>query len=155
VIFYLNFFSHDAHEKKRGGALWKKIVILLVHVKIYARGGLVLAICKAQFEGGGLWMLMAFKLGVPQGRYPFSLRENFMLRNDQASSTRLTSTHNYWTINQFWSFQMGEKKNAEYFKRLFTFFHNFFFNWEKYYLKISTFSKWYNFMSKLPAEVIW
>jgi hypothetical protein len=40
-------------------------------------------------------MVTPFKLGIPQGRYPFSLGENFMLRNDQASSTRLASTHNY------------------------------------------------------------
>ncbi len=76
--------------------IMKKIVIVLVHVKIYARGGLVLAIYKAQFECEALRMLMAFKFGVPQGRYPFPLKENFILRNDQAnSSTRLASTHNY------------------------------------------------------------
>jgi hypothetical protein len=34
--------------------IMKKIVILLVHVKIYAGGGSVLAIYKAQFEGEAL-----------------------------------------------------------------------------------------------------
>jgi len=34
--------------------IMKKIVIVLVHVKIYAPGGLALAICKVQFEGGAL-----------------------------------------------------------------------------------------------------
>jgi len=34
--------------------IMKKIVILLVHVKIFAPEGLALAICKAQFEGEAL-----------------------------------------------------------------------------------------------------
>lgn len=44
-------------------ALSKKIVILLVHVKIYAPEARFLAICKAQFEGEALRMLTGFKLG--------------------------------------------------------------------------------------------
>jgi hypothetical protein len=95
-------------------------------VKIYAGGGSVLAIYKAQFEGEALWMLMAFKFGVPQGRYPFSLKENFILRNDQAnSSTRLASTHNYWTMNKIWRFHMGKKK-SRIFQNIVYFCHNFF-----------------------------
>ncbi len=124
------FYSYNGHYEK-------KCYPPCTHENICPEGGSVLAICKAQFEGEALWMLMAFKVGVPQGKYPFSLRENFMLRNDQAnSSTRLASTRNYWTMNKFWRFHMGKKKKKSgIFQNIVYFLFTIFFLIEKILLE--------------------
>jgi len=118
------FYSYNGHYEK-------KCYPPCTHENICPEGGLVLAICKAQFEGEALWMLMAFKVGVPQGKYPFSLRGNFMLRNDQANSSKrlLHITIEQWIKSEGFTWEKKKKKwNIS--KYCLLFVHNFFLNWE-------------------------